>query len=142
MNHVLNPYIAFDGDAAEAMQFYHRVFGGELHISTYRDYGSPEGPTPDHVMHAVLTIDDGRRVMGWDVPDRVPYEYGRNVSLYVAGDGAELERQFDELAEGGQVTLPLTRQEWGDKLGSVRDRFGVCWMFKITGTSHDAEARR
>ena len=32
----LNPYISFDGDARQAMEFYQEVFGGELHLEHLR----------------------------------------------------------------------------------------------------------
>ena len=35
----LNPYLNFDGQAADAMAFYHGIFGGELHSSTFAEGG-------------------------------------------------------------------------------------------------------
>lgn len=37
----LNPYINFRNNAREALAFYHSVFGGELHLSTYAEGGMP-----------------------------------------------------------------------------------------------------
>ena len=39
----LNPYLNFDGTARAAMELYREVFGGELNISTFGEYGAPEG---------------------------------------------------------------------------------------------------
>src|SRR6185369_11290585 len=38
----LNPYISFPGNAREAMEFYKRVFGGTLALSTFGEYGGEQ----------------------------------------------------------------------------------------------------
>lgn len=48
----LNPYIRFNGNARQAMEFYQDVFGGRLEIGTIADFGVPDSPTADKVMHA------------------------------------------------------------------------------------------
>ncbi|WP_392423628.1 VOC family protein [Barrientosiimonas humi] len=131
----LNPYLAFNGDAATAMRFYHQVLGGDLQISTYDDYDSTEGPTGNHVMHAVLDSAQGYRIMAWDVPNRVPYRPGNTMSIYLSGPDKYLRGYFAQLAVDGTVTLPLTLRPWGDELGSLTDKFGVGWMFKMTGAA-------
>jgi len=39
---ILNPYLTFDGNAREALEFYKDVFGGELNIMTFGDMGATE----------------------------------------------------------------------------------------------------
>ena len=48
-------------------------------------------------------------------------------------DEAELRGYWDKLSEGGQVTVPLEKQVWGDTFGMVTDRFGVGWMVTVPG---------
>ena len=43
----LNPYVAFDGNAREAMEFYKEVFGGSLRINTFGEYGADDPATAD-----------------------------------------------------------------------------------------------
>ena len=43
--HVLNPYLNFNGNAREAITFYQQVLGGELNISTFAEFGGGEGAT-------------------------------------------------------------------------------------------------
>ncbi|MEU2131290.1 VOC family protein [Streptomyces sp. NPDC018352] len=128
----LNPYIAFDGNARQAMEFYHEVLGGKLELGTYGDFGSPESPDLDKIMHATLSTADGFTVMAWDVPKRVPFDPGTNVALYLGGDEAGLRGYFEKLSAGGTVAMPLKKQIWGDEAGTVVDRFGITWMFNIT----------
>jgi len=128
----LNPYLAFDGDARQAMEFYNEVLGGKLELGTFGDFGSPESPDADRIMHATLTTSDGFTVMAWDVPERVPFNPGTNVALYLGGDDVKLRDYFERLSAGGTVAMPLRKQIWGDEAGTLVDRFGITWMFNIT----------
>ncbi|HEY3199149.1 MAG TPA: VOC family protein, partial [Actinomycetes bacterium] len=40
----LNPYISFDGNAREAMEYYNGVFGGALTLNTFGEYGEQDSP--------------------------------------------------------------------------------------------------
>ena len=135
MSSGVNPCIVFNGDARQAMEFYQEVFGGELELGTVADFGSPEAPNADKVMHAQLDTPAGYTLMGWDFPhDRPghpPYRPGNNVAIFVGGDH-ELRGYFEKLSIGGTITLPLEEQMWGDEAGSLVDKFGISWMFNIT----------
>ena len=130
----LNPYIAFRNDAREAMTFYQGVFGGELTISTFADFGGArEGTDPDGVMHAQLETPLGFTIMASDVPAPMELTPGANITISVSGDDAdELRGYFAELTEGGAVEVPLQKQAWGDEFGMGSDQFGVSWMVNIT----------
>lgn len=124
------PYIAFRGQAREAMTFYQSIFGGELTISTYGEFGFEGGPA-DGVMHSTLASDDFN-LMAADTPPGMPHAEGSQISLSLAGDDeATLRGWFDRLAEGGRVNMPLEKQVWGDLYGDVTDRYGLRWMVDI-----------
>lgn len=44
------------------------------------------------------------------------------------GDEKEAQRVFRQLAEGGEVTMPLQGVFWGGTFGTVTDRYGIDWM--------------
>lgn len=129
----LNPYIACDGDAREMMEFYHQVFGGELNMQTYGQSPMPEPEShKDKLMHSALVA--GRvEIMAADAPPDMPLSSKHsNISLSLVGkDEAELKKIFDQLADGGKVTMPLEKQFWGDLFGMVDDKFGNHWMVNI-----------
>src|SRR5580765_1810179 len=123
----LNPYLSFDGDARDAMETYEGVFGGELTVSTFGDMGQTDEGLKDKVMHSQLETPAGFTLMAFDTPPGTdqPYQRGNNFSVSLSGDDeAELRSYWDGLAKGGQVTLPLDKQVWGDVFGMVADRFG------------------
>lgn len=67
---ILNPYISFHTNAREAMEFYQSVFGGELTLSTFAEFGDMGVPADEanNIMHAQLTTPNGLTLMGADTP--------------------------------------------------------------------------
>ena len=128
----LNPYIAFDGNAREAMEFYRGVFGGELTVSTFGEFGDPDGPGADKVMHAQLETPAGFTLMASDMPPGMPYTPPNGtVTVSLSGDDEDLRGYWEKLAEGGTVAMPLEKQMWGDEFGVCTDRYGTPWMVNI-----------
>jgi PhnB protein len=131
----LNPYLGFRDNAREAMTFYQSVFGGELTMSTYKEFEASDDPAEaDKIMHAQLTTDNGMVLMGADTPNRMDYTVSGNHSISLSGeDEAELRSYWDKLTVGGTVVMPLERAPWGDTFGMVTDRFGIPWLVNIAG---------
>ena len=128
----LNPYISFDGTAREAMELYADVFGGALTLSTFGEFGAPDAPHADKIMHGMLETDGGFTLMGADTPPGMEHQPGNNIAVSLSGDDAgELKGYWEKLSDGGSVTVPLERQMWGDEFGMCVDRFGVAWMVNI-----------
>ncbi len=139
----LNPYINFDGNAREAMEFYREAFGGELNISTFGEYSAPDmpsAPNPDGVMHAQLETPSGFTLMASDLPPGAPFEPGNNITVSLSGDDVEALRGYwERLSEGGQIGTPLDKQMWGDYYGDLTDRFGIRWLVNIAGEQVEQE---
>ena len=128
----LNPYISFNGDARQAMEFYQSVLGGDLRVNTFGEFGAPDSPDADKVMHAMLESDKGFTLMGADTPQGMPYNPGDNIAVSLSGDDAdELRGYWKALSGDGQVERPLDMQMWGDEFGMLVDRFGIGWMVNI-----------
>ncbi len=133
MSSRLNPYLAFDGTAREAMEFYRSVFGGELEINTFGEYGgAPEGLSDDGVMHALLKTSSGFVLMASDTPPDVQVQQGSAISVSLSGtDSDELRGYWEKLSADGTVTMPFEKQMWGDEFGMCVDKFGVPWMVDV-----------
>jgi PhnB protein len=130
----LNPYISFDGNAREAMEFYKSVFGGELSLNTFGELGGQDAPNPDNIMHGMLETDSGFTLMGADMPPGMEHDPGNNFGVSLSGDdGDELRGYWEHLSGDGTVTVPLEKQMWGDEFGMCVDRFGISWMVNISG---------
>jgi PhnB protein len=134
----LNPYLSFQGQAREAMDFYRSALGGDLTVTTFAEGGMAGGDpaSADLVMHSTLTTPGGLTLMGADSPPGMPYTPGDNVAVSLSGgpeDEAELRRCYERLAEEARSVLPLERAPWGDHFGMLTDRFGIGWMVNIAG---------
>jgi PhnB protein len=130
----LNPYISFAGDAREALELYQRVFGGNLTVSTFGDFGEKDAPGADGIMHGQLETDRGFTLMAADTPPGMEHQAGNNIAVSLSGDDAdELRGYWEALSADGTVTLPLEKQMWGDEFGMCVDRFGIPWMVNIAG---------
>lgn len=142
-------HLNFRGTARQALEFYRSVFGGEVTLATYGQFGMPEGvPGFDKVVFGQLSSPAGIRLMAYDIPgyddqdaeatagstrrengttitDRTFFQSLRADSL------DELQRYWDGLAEGAAVVEPLAASAWSAGFGMLTDRFGVTWVLDV-----------
>jgi PhnB protein len=128
----LNPYISFNGNAREAIEFYKLVFGGVLALNTFGEFGTEDSEQSNKIMHAMLETDSGFTLMASDTPPGMEYQPGTNISVSLSGDDSdELHGYWEKLSGGGTVSVPLEKQMWGDEFGACVDQFGISWMVNI-----------
>ncbi len=134
------PYITFQGNCEEALNFYKECLGGEiLYMGRYG--GSPmEGQAPDDkVMHATLKVGD-THIMAADNMSPDPFAVGGNIALSVGTDDPDdAERMFKTLAEGGRVTMPIAETFWAERFGMLTDKFGIDWMVNCEKPADEKE---
>ncbi|WP_343318937.1 VOC family protein [Arthrobacter sp. TMP15] len=132
----LNPYLNFSGNAREAMEFYHGVFGGELELSTFGDFAMASDPgDADKIMHSRLVSENSLVLMGSDTPSSMEISRGTDHAVSLSGqDEVELRDYWDKLSTGGQIVMALEAAPWGDVFGMCTDKFGVPWMLNIDMT--------
>jgi PhnB protein len=127
----LNPYIQFQGNAAEALNFYATALGWSIEqIQRYGD--SPMPSDEDYkqmIMHGRLT--SGVNVlMVSDVFKGQTVSTNGNVQLSIDVEkGEDINGIFERMSEGGTVTMPIQDTFWGARFGMLKDKFGVNWMF-------------
>ncbi|HVP22277.1 MAG TPA: VOC family protein [Conexivisphaerales archaeon] len=128
----LNPYLNFNGNAAQAMKFYQSVLGGKLDMQTFAEAKMARTPAEnDLIVHATLKTDD-LSFFASDTQPSMPAKFGSNVNMSLTGnDVSKLTAIFNGLAKDGNVTMPLAKQYWGDTFGMLTDKFGVNWMVNI-----------
>lgn len=130
----LNIYLFFDGECADAFDYYRSVFGGEF--AARMKYS--EGPldftykeaSKDRVMHMSLPVGESV-LMGSDMEsgsDNPPKPSNNFAVSYSAKSAGDADRVFAALSDGGVVTMPMQNTFWGSYFGSCRDKFGVNWM--------------
>lgn len=128
----LVPYIMFNGNCEEALNFYASALNGSIK-NLMRYEGTPGESMTDNkqkIMHANFSA-GGFEIMASDTGNGGPETTG-NGPVHLSLDfktADEEQKVFDELSQGGKVTMPLQDTFWGAKFGMLKDKYGINWMF-------------
>jgi len=130
----LQIYVTFPGTARAALGFYQDVFGGDLALHSYADFGRTDGP-PTMIAHG--TLDGLVTIAGSDAsPGQESVQFrGLMLSLLGTADPDILHGWFDKLAAGGTVVDPLGPKPWGATDGQVIDQHGLHWLIGYEPTA-------
>jgi len=141
-------HLNFRGDARAALEFYQTVFGGQITVATYGDFGMPQdAPGANRVVFGQVVTADGFRVLAYDIPGQLGgspdnagstrRENGVTITdqpFFVSVEGGSLEevqRYWDALSTGASVVEPLAASAWSAGFGMLTDRFGVTWILGV-----------
>ncbi|MFC5061156.1 VOC family protein [Actinomycetospora atypica] len=143
-------HLNFLGQAREALEFYRSVFGGQVMIATYADFGMPaEVPGAGDVVWGQVVAENGFTVMAYDVPARhrtdrpapvTRREQGTTITdqpffVSVRGESVdEVEVLWKGLAEGATVVEQFGPAPWAPAFGMLTDRFGVTWILDVAAS--------
>lgn len=137
---VINPYLNFNGNAGEAMNFYKSVFGGDFPMLMRFSDTPQKDQFPENeqqmIAHVALPVGDSM-LMASDVPSSMPKStFGSALSMMVSVDSRdEADRLFNGLSDGAKIDMPLEDAFWGDYFGSLTDKFGIVWMVSFDPNS-------
>jgi PhnB protein len=126
----LVPYLRFNGNCREAMNFYRECLGGELKVMTVGESAMASQMPPkmrDMIMHAVLET-NGIFIMASDNMGQEKIGKGNMISLTLTGNKKEnIEAYFAKLSRGGKISHAIEKVFFG-WYGDFTDRFGIDWM--------------
>jgi PhnB protein len=128
-----NPYITFNGNCEEAINFYKECFGGEIVFMQYYDDGmqKPHHNGKPKVMHCEFKA-QAVHLMGCDKTPGQTIHPGTNINLYLSFSSArEQDDIFEKLSHKAIVHMPLEATFWGSRLGILTDQFGIHWMLVL-----------
>ena len=110
------PYLYFEGQAEEAINFYTTVFDNSL-IDTLIHYPA-EGDNGGKVMYSEFTLNH-YDLIAMDGPGTHDYTFNEAVSLVVSCETQkEIDYYWNKLSEGGEESM----------CGWLKDKFGVSWQ--------------
>jgi len=136
-------YLNFPGNTEEAFLFYKSVFKTEFIGKGIQRFGDlPQDanhpPVTDTVkkmvLHVELPITGNHILMGTDAPKEMGFTLtrGNNMHICIEPETREEAKQiFDELSNGGNITMPLADMFFGSYFGEFSDKFGINWMINF-----------
>lgn len=123
----ITPFLTFEGQAEEAMNFYLSLFPNSEILFSHK-YGPNEAGKEGTIMQALFSL-NGQMIMCIDSVVKHGWTFTPAVSFYInEANGEQVDKLFKELSEGGLVFMPLQEYPFSKKFGWVQDRFGVSWQ--------------
>jgi PhnB protein len=132
----LVPYLQFQGDCEEALNFYKDILEGRIEIASR--YDNPAMKAPDDfknkILHARFIFGKFTMFASDMMPKKTSETLRSNISISLGLHDEELAKDiFDRLSAGGEINIPFKKQFWGDWHGNFSDRFGIHWMVNCSG---------
>lgn len=130
---MLGHYLMFNRNCGEALLVYEKAF--DVKLTEMQKYGdmppNPNFPIPEEnkelVLHARIQLEGGE-IMCADASQ--PGEVGNNMYVSITTkDAALVQKAWDILKQDGEIYMELTPSFFAVLHGSLRDRFGINWMF-------------
>ena len=132
----ISPYIAFNGNCAEAIAFYEKAFKVKAEVNLYKDAPPESGHqilegTGNYIMHAQFAL-KGELIMLCDYPPDQTVKIGENITIMAEFDSInEATMAFDALKEGGEIHMEPQETFWSKYFCSLTDKFGISWNISI-----------
>ena len=111
----ITPFLWFDGNAEEAVDFYLSVFKNSRKLEVFRNNGAAPGPA-DGILTIAFELDGARFTALNGGPT---YKFNESVSFVVHCDTQEeIDYYWSKLTDGGTEIA----------CGWLRDKFGLAWQ--------------
>ena len=129
----ISPYLFFQGNCEDALNFYQQAFDGE--IVALQRFGDASMPVEDDykqkIMHAELKFGDNHLMFSDGAPHKEVTK-GDNVHLNISfSDEANLRKTWEVLAQEGNVHMDIQDTFWGAIFGQLEDKYGIRWMMNF-----------
>lgn len=126
----VRPFLMFEGQAEEAMNFYVSLFPGSEACEVVR-YGPGQAGPEGSIMKAAFTV-GGQTVLCTDSFVKHGFTFTPAMSFFVACEsGEEIRRLAAALSEGGNTLMPLGNYGFSQQFTWISDRYGVSWQLNL-----------
>lgn len=126
----VTPYLTFQGNAKEAMEFYTRIFD-DAEIRFIQEYDEAVPEMAGQVMQGVIRIQDQLLMM---TDSKAPYEFNFTPSMSFMIECQslqEIDRYYLKLKKKGAIHVPLDEYGASYRFAWVQDKFGVTWQLNF-----------
>ena len=127
------PYLVFNGECKDALNYYKRIFDGEIsYLQTYGemppqdDMQVPED-YKDKILHGEIKFGDNSLYFSDAIPI-MKVKSGSNLSLTVSCESEnEIITIYDKFYDTSKVEMPLQDTFWNAKFATLVDKYGYKW---------------
>ncbi len=123
------PFLWFDSQAEEAVDFYVSIFNNSK-VGNVARYDEASAQVSGQPAGSVLTIEfeiEGYKFVGLNGGS--VFKFTPAVSFFVnCTTAGEVQKLWDKLSVGGKALMPLDSYFFSEKYGWIEDRFGVSWQ--------------
>ncbi len=130
----IKPYLAFNGNAEEALNFYAGVFNGTVgeifRYESYEDF-KVDNDYKDKIIHSDLDF-DGCSISIADTMPGTKTDFGSGHTITVFCDTEQqIKDIYTKLSTGGQIKCELCQPSYAKQYAEILDKFGVLWALII-----------
>ena len=131
----IKPYLSFNGNAEEALNFYAGVFNGTVgEIFRYGKYLQMESPAEykDKIIHSDLDFNGCTISMADLLPDaKADFgSLGHTITVFCDTE-QQLKDIYTKLAVGAEIKCELCQPPYAKLYAEIIDKFGVLWALII-----------
>jgi predicted 3-demethylubiquinone-9 3-methyltransferase (glyoxalase superfamily) len=130
----ITPFLWFDRNAEEAVNFYVSIFKDSkiVNIKRYPE-GITEGPMAGFdgkVLTAVFEL-EGQRFMALDGGPL--FKFNPSVSFIInCSTPEEVDEYWNKLSPDGSVLMPIQKWPFSERYGWLSDKYGVSWQIGVS----------
>ena len=120
------PNISFNGNCLEALEYYKKIFDGEiLQIVTYDEINYKcEEEEKKKIFSAIMLL--GKDTVYFN--DKLNEKIGNNITMIIEFfNEEELNDISSKLSKEGTISVEMGETNWGSKYVEIIDKFGVIW---------------
>jgi predicted 3-demethylubiquinone-9 3-methyltransferase (glyoxalase superfamily) len=118
----ITPFLWFDDQAEEAINFYVSLFKKAKMVNANRDQDG-------RIFTATFQLEDLEISALNGGPQ---FKFTPSVSFFVTCETeAEIDELWQKLSEGGQVLMPLDTYPFSEKFGWLQDKYGLSWQLSV-----------
>jgi predicted 3-demethylubiquinone-9 3-methyltransferase (glyoxalase superfamily) len=128
----ITPFLWFDDNAEEAVNFYTSIFR-DSEIGKVARYDEAGAGATGRPKGSVMTVSFKLMDQEFAAINSGPiFKFNPSISFFVVLESEkEVDRLWENLKVGGMVLMELQKYDWSEKYGWVQDRFGLSWQVSI-----------
>ena len=130
----ISPFLWFDNQAEEAVNFYTSIFNNSM-IGTLARYSEAGAKASGQQKGSVMSI--AFRIEGQEfvaLNGGPVFKINPSISFFVNCDTMhEIDRLWEKLSDEGTIFMELGKYPFSEKYGWIQDKFGVSWQLILPG---------